>query len=171
MLRFLQVWTDHLVRASAVIAALALIGIVITILVDVAGRNLLGAPLRGTQDLVQVALIIIIFGSVALVDRKDANVAVDLLEHQFSPRLNLVLTVAGRLTGALIFFGIAWTMVDSAAISAMLNLSTNILTIPKAPFQYIIAAFSILAGVSMVLRVVLILLGRDRVLDTLPGDL
>lgn len=171
MLRFLQVWTDHLVRASVVIAALALIGIVATILVDVAGRNLMGAPLRGTQDLVQMALIVIIFGSVAMVDRKDANVAVDLLEHQFSPALNLVLTVTGRLTGALIFFGIAWTMVDSAAISAMLNLSTNILNIPKAPFQYIIAAFSVLAGVSMVLRVMLILLGRDRVLDTLPGDL
>lgn len=171
MLRFLQVWTDHLVRASAVIASLALIGIVATILVDVAGRNLIGTPLRGTQDLVQMALIVIIFGSVAMVDRQDANVAVDLLEHQFSPRLNLVLTVMGRLTGALIFFGIAWTMVDSAAISAMLNLSTNILNIPKAPFQYVIAAFSVLAGVSMVLRVVLILLGRDRVLDTLPGDL
>lgn len=171
MLRFLQVWMDHLVRASAVIAALALIGIVATILFDVAGRNLLGAPLRGTQDLVQVALIVIIFGSVAMVDRKDANVAVDLLEHQFSPILNRVLTVAGRLTGALIFFGIAWTMIDSAAISTMLNLSTNILNIPKAPFQYIIAGFSILTGVSMVLRVVLILLGRDRVLDTLPGDL
>jgi TRAP-type C4-dicarboxylate transport system permease small subunit len=170
-MRLLQVWTDHLIRLSAIIASLALVGIVATILFDVAGRNLLGAPLRGTQDLVQVALIIIIFGSVAIVDRQDSNVAVDLFEHQYSPMLNRILTAAGRLTGALIFFGIAWTMVDSAAISSMLNLSTNILNIPKAPFQYIIAGFSVLAGVTMVLRVILILRGHDRVLDTLPGDL
>ncbi|MDX1267903.1 MAG: TRAP transporter small permease, partial [Oceanisphaera sp.] len=142
-----------------------------TILIDVAGRNFLSAPLRGTQNLVQVALIVIIFGSVAMVDRQDANVAVDLLEPQFSPGFNRVLTAVGRLIGALIFFGIAWTMVDSATISRMLNLSTNILNIPKAPFQYVIAAFSVLAGITMVLRVILILLGRDRVLDTLPGDL
>ena len=147
----LRRWLDRLINIAAIMASVVLVAIVMAILADVAGRNLLNAPLRGTQDLMQVALIIIIFGAVAMVDRQDANIAVDLLEPKFSPLLNRSLNLIGRWLGALIFFGIAWAMVDSATISKLLNLGTNILNIPKAPFQYLISACSLLTAVSMVL--------------------
>ncbi|MFC3851911.1 TRAP transporter small permease [Salinispirillum marinum] len=147
----LRRWLDRLINIAAIMASVVLVAIVMAILADVAGRNLLNAPLRGTQDLMQVALIIIIFGAVAMVDRQDANIAVDLLEPKFSLLLNRSLNLIGRWLGALIFFGIAWAMVDSASISKLLNLGTNILNIPKAPFQYLIAVCSLLTAVSMVL--------------------
>jgi TRAP-type C4-dicarboxylate transport system permease small subunit len=66
--------------------------------------------------------------------------------------LNRLSDVISPLLGALIFFGIAWTVWESAVLSRMLNLSTNILYLPKAWFQYVMVVMSIITGVAMLLR-------------------
>ena len=78
---------DRLVWFSAGIAALALLFEVIVILVDVVGRAL-GRPLYGSLDMVTMAMVILVFGAMALCDRRGGHVAVDLLQSFFSERLN-----------------------------------------------------------------------------------
>lgn len=152
---------DRLIGLSATIGAVALVAVMVTILVDVAGRAM-GSPLYGSQDIVTMAMVILVFGGMALCDREGGHIAVDLLEARFSPRLNRLIDIVAALTGAVIFGFIAWAVWDSAKLSQMLNLSTNLLRLPKAWFQWALAGFSVLAALGLLLRAAeLALSGRD----------
>ena len=163
---------DLLIEAAAAIGALALLVEVAVILVDVVGRAL-GAPLFGSQDITTMAMVVLVFGPMALCDRLGGHVAVDLLEQRFPPALNRAIDIAVALLGAAIFLALAWAVWDSAVLSAMLNLSTNLLRLPKAWFQYALIAFSLIAALGLALRAAeLAISGRDvRPREGgLPGD-
>ena len=142
---------DRLVWFSAGIAALALLFEVIVILIDVVGRAF-GRPLFGSLDLVTMAMVVLVFGAMALCDRRGGHVAVDLLQSFFPERLNRYIDALSALLGAIIFVTLAWAVYASSKISLMLNLSTNLLELPKAWFQYALICFAMAAALSMVLR-------------------
>ena len=152
---------DRLIGLSATIGAVALVGIMVTILIDVVGRAM-GSPLYGSQDIITMSMVILVFGGMALCDRQGGHIAVDLLEPRFPPGLNRLIDIVVALTGAVIFAFIAWAVWDSAKLSQMLNLSTNLLRLPKAWFQWALAGFSVLAALGLLLRALeLGLSGRD----------
>ena len=142
---------DRLIGLSATLGAVALVAVMVTILIDVVGRAL-GSPLYGSQDIVTMSMVILVFGGMALCDRHGGHIAVDLLEPRFPPRVNRLIDIVVALTGALIFAFIAWAVWDSAKLSQMLNLSTNLLRLPKAWFQWALAGFSVLAALGLLLR-------------------
>jgi TRAP-type C4-dicarboxylate transport system permease small subunit len=152
---------DALIALAAAIGALGLLVVGAAILVDVIGRAF-GHPLYGSQDLMTMGMVIVVFGGMALCDRSGGHVSVDLLEQRFSPALNRGIDIASAALGAVIFAMLAWAVLDSARISVMLNLSTNLLQLPKAWFQYALAALSVLTAAGMALRAAeLALTGRD----------
>jgi TRAP-type C4-dicarboxylate transport system permease small subunit len=152
---------DRLIGLSATIGAVALIAVMVAILIDVVGRAF-GRPLYGSQDVVTMAMVILVFGGMALCDRQGGHIAVDLLEPRFSERLNRLIDIVVALVGATIFAFIAWAVWDSAKLSQMLNLSTNLLRLPKAWFQWALAGFSVLAALGLLLRAAeLAISGRD----------
>ncbi|PYE84574.1 TRAP transporter small permease [Pseudoroseicyclus aestuarii] len=142
---------DRLIGLSALIGSVALIVQVSVILVDVLGRYF-GAPLRGAQDVSTMAMTVLVFGGMALCDRLGGHISVDLLEPRFPAWLNRASDIASALLGAAIFAGIAWTVYDSARLSLMLNLRSNIIDLPKAWFQWGVCAFSGLTALAMLLR-------------------
>lgn len=157
----LRALADRLIGLSATIGVLGLYLEVGVILVDVIGRAA-GRPLFGSQDIVTMAMVIVVFGGMALCDRQGGHVAVDLLERRFPRRLNRAIDVIAAALGAVIFAMIAWAVFESAKLSVMLNLSTNLLALPKAWFQWALAGFAGLTAAGMALRAVeLAVRGRD----------
>jgi TRAP-type C4-dicarboxylate transport system permease small subunit len=150
---------ERLIGLSAFVGTLGLIAEVAVILTDVIGRYF-GTPLRGAQDVSTMGLVLIVFGGMALCDRLGGHIAVDVLEPAFPPWLNRAGDIASALLGALVFAGIAWTLVQSAALSRMLHLATNIIYLPKAWFQYAAIAMSLITAFGMLLRAVTLALGR-----------
>lgn len=142
---------DRLVDLATFIGGLGLVFVTGIILIDVTGRAF-GAPLTGAQDLSQMALVIVVFGGMAYCDRIGGHVAVDVFAPAFGMRFNRLLDIVALLLGTAIFAGIAWTVWQSAALSQMLHLSTNILQLPKAKFQWALAAFALLTSLAMFLR-------------------
>ncbi|WP_209017571.1 TRAP transporter small permease [Roseibium aggregatum] len=142
---------DRLIGLSAIFGSIGLIIEVVVILVDVTGRYF-GAPLTGAQDISQMTMVIVVFGGMALCDKLGGHISVDVFEHVFPPRLLWFGDVIGPLLGAVIFCGIAWTVWESAALSRMLNLATNIIYLPKAWFQYVMVVLSLITAFGMVLR-------------------
>lgn len=163
MLRNLTKLADGATSLSAAIGALGLIAEVVIILIDVIGRAL-GKPLYGSQDLVTMTMILLVFGAMALCDKRGGNIAVDLFERHYPPALNHAIDILSALIGAAIFTALAWAVLASAKLSVMLNLSTNLLNLPKAWFQWALCAFALIAALSMILRAVdLLLRGRQPV--------
>jgi TRAP-type C4-dicarboxylate transport system permease small subunit len=142
---------DRLISLSAIFGALALTLVAVVVLIDVIGR-LFGAPLGGAQDILQMFMVIIVFGGMALCGQQGGHIAMDVFEDHFPARMNRWLGIIALLLGALIFAGIAWAVIESARISQMLNLATNIIGLPKAFFQWALTGFAILTSVSMLLQ-------------------
>ncbi|MBE3639250.1 TRAP transporter small permease [Mangrovicoccus algicola] len=150
-MRALRRAADALTGFAALVATIGLVFEVVVILADVAGRAL-HAPLTGAQDLSQMTMVIVVFGAMALCDRQGGHVAVDILEPAFPAWLNRACDIAWAAAGAVIFTAIAWAVLDSAALSRMLNLSTNILHLPKDWFQTAMAGLCLIAAFGMALR-------------------
>ncbi|NNE87687.1 MAG: TRAP transporter small permease [Silicimonas sp.] len=161
MLAQLRIWADRLIGLSANIGALGLLVEVVVILIDVVGRAF-GSPLFGSQDIITMGMTVLVFGAMAMCDRNGGHIAVDLLERRYPSWLNRWIDICAAVLGAVIFAFIAWAIIDSAKLSVMLNLSTNLLRLPKAWFQWGLAGFSVLTALGMLLRAAeLFLSGRD----------
>lgn len=158
---------DMLIHVAAAIGALALIGELGVILADVVGRYF-GAPLRGAQDLSTMGLAVLVFGGMALCDRLGGHVSVDVFERKFPDWLNRGSDIVSAALGAAVFAGIAWTVWESAGLSQMLNLKTNIIDLPKWWFQWAVVAFSLITALGMALRCVELLLGAPRPTHAAP---
>ena len=163
---------DGLIGLSATIGALGLFVETIVILIDVIGRAF-GSPLFGSQDVITMTMVIVVFGGMALCDRVGGHIGVDIFERRYPAAMNRAIDVASALLGAVIFAGIAWAVWDSSKISQMLNLSTNLLELPKAWFQWALSGFSVLTALGLALRAVeLVVTGRDvRKEDVTTRDL
>ncbi len=152
---------DRLISLSAVIGAMGLFVEVIVTLVDVIGRAF-GSPLYGSQDITTMTMVIVVFGGMALCDRNGGHIAVDIFERRYPNWLNRAVDILSALLGSVIFFGIAYSVLDSAKISVMLNLNTNLLNLPKAWFQWALAGFSVMTALGLLLRAAeLTFSGRD----------
>ena len=160
----LRLWVDRLIGLSAAIGAIGLIAEVLVILTDVVGRYF-GAPLTGAQDISQMGMVLIVFGGMALCDRVGGHVSVDVFEPAFPRWLVCWGNAVAAFLGAAIFLGIAWAVFESAALSRMLNLSTNIINLPKAHFQYAVCALSVVTAAAMILRGVETIRGIYQPLD------
>jgi TRAP-type C4-dicarboxylate transport system permease small subunit len=152
---------DRLIGLSALIGGLCLMGLVGVIIADVVGRAL-GSPLFGSQDMITMGMAILVFGGMALCDRSGGHIAVDLLEPRFPAAMNRAIDIIAAVAGTVIFLMIAYTLHESAKLSEMLNISTNLLRLPRAWFQWGGAALSIITALGMALRAVeLVVSGRD----------
>ncbi|SFP18447.1 TRAP transporter small permease [Tranquillimonas alkanivorans] len=161
MVATLRRTADRLIHLAAVIGAVALIVELGVILVDVVGRYF-GAPLTGAQDISTMTLAVLVFGAMALCDRTGGHISVDVFERRFPEWLNRAGDIVGAALGAAVFAGIAWTVWESAGLSQMLNLRTNIIDLPKWWFQWAVVVFSVITALGMVLRFVELCLGGPR---------
>lgn len=146
-------WADRLINLSAFFGIIGLIVEVVVILVDVIGRNF-AAPLNGALDISKMAMVLIVFGGMALCDKVGGHISVDIFENIFPKMLIKIGDVFSPILGAAIFLILAWTMWESAVLSRMLNLATNIIYLPKAWFQYVVIVMCIITAIGMLLRAV-----------------
>lgn len=151
MLSLLRKVADSLIVVSATIGGIGLFFEVVLILSDVVLR-FFGSPLVGAQDLSQMAMTILVFGGMALCDKLGGHVAVDIFEGSFPAWVNRVGDIFSAFLGAGIFACLAWTIYESAKLSIMLNLATNIISLPKHYFQWAICLFSAITAFAMFLR-------------------
>jgi TRAP-type C4-dicarboxylate transport system permease small subunit len=151
MLSLLRKVADGLIGLSAMIGAIGLFFEVVIILADVVMR-FFGAPIIGAQDLSQMAMTFVVFGGMALCDKIGGHVAVDILERSFPRWLNRLSNIVSVFLGSAIFACLAWTIYESAKLSIMLNLATNIISLPKHYFQWGVSILSVITAFAMFLR-------------------
>ncbi len=161
MLTTIRKLADRVISLSAAVGALGLIFIMLVLLADVIGRAF-GSPMYGSHDIITMSMTIVVFGAMAICDRSGGHIAVDLFERVYPSLLNRLIDIVSAMLGAVIFVAIAYAVNESAKLSAMLNLSTNLLRLPKVWFQNGLSLFALLTAIGMLLRALeLIFSGRD----------
>lgn len=158
---------EILVRTSALMGTIGLMAAGGVVIVDIVGRYF-GSPLRGAQDISTMAMVILVFGGMALCDRNGGHIAVDIFEPAMPGWMKTASDLVSDVLGAAIFLGLALTIWESAGLSRLLNLATNIINLPKAWFQYAAVVMSGITALGILLRAVLTLAGRNP--RRLPKD-
>lgn len=109
-----------------------------------------------------MTMVFVVFAGMTICDRTGGHIAIDVFERFFSNRFNRAIDALSAALGAIIFLAIAWTVYESAKLSVMLNLATNLLDLPKVWFQWALCALAVMTSLGMALRAVeLGFSGRD----------
>lgn len=101
-----------------------------------------------------MTMVMLVFGGMALCDRGGGHIAVDLFERYYPAWMNWLIDVFSAALGAVIFIALTWSVWESAKLSVMLNLSTNMLYLPKVWFQLALCGFALLTAAALALRAV-----------------
>lgn len=152
------------VKPEALLAALGgvlLLGLMGMTVVDVIGRYLFNAPLRGAAELTELILAAIIFLGLVAVSLSEGQVTVDLVTDRMPARWHpWRLAATGLLSGAVLAL-VAWRIWVYAGQIGGYGGSTTNLGIPIAPLGYfcaICAAAGALLSVVLPLRRLALLL-------------
>ncbi len=121
---------------------------------DVVGRKLAGAvplaaPVRGSYELTEFALIIIIFCSVGYTQLRRGHISINIITSRLSARAQAIMNATTTLMGVVLFAFVAWqSIVYAGRLYDGGNVSA-VLLIPQYPFAIIVAVGSIIFCISM----------------------
>ena len=153
MLNKLSITIHNVVRLFSWLGALAASATVIVIIINILGRFLFKSPLHGTIELVELMTVLVVYSVLPYTELYKRHVHVELLVSQFSGRVKDYIAAIMSFAGTVFFLVMSW----QAAKLAWENISptvreTDTLSIPFAPFVFMIAIGSLLLGLEMLLR-------------------
>lgn len=140
---------DVLGRVLGLLSALPLALIVVLTFADVFARYLFAAPIRGSVEIIQYAMALVIFSALPLVTRMRGHVTVSLIDSLVRGRvaqLRQVLCDALSLAALLL---VTWRLWEQAASDAASSTRTVVLGLPQAPLAYVLCAFGAMSSAIM----------------------
>lgn len=126
------------------IGAVSLLILMVTVFIDVVGRNLFNTPLPWGTELLEMVLALMIFAIYPLLALGFGHITVDLI--QVRPGLRAVQRVLSGAIGAVVFALIAWCMGRQALRAADYGEATPLLNVPLA---WVLGGIGALAAVSV----------------------
>ncbi|MCX7140101.1 MAG: TRAP transporter small permease [Proteobacteria bacterium] len=122
-----------------VVAGVLLFCMMSVTFVDVVLRYIFNAPLRGSFEVTELMLVVLIFAALPLVSRREEHVVMDFLDRHIGPRLYRFLRALEHVVSAAVMGGIGWLLWQRASKLAAYGDTTSVLRIQLAPFVYAIA--------------------------------
>ncbi len=146
--------TEIAVTASAYVAGVVLVLLMLLTTADVAGRYIWNSPITGVFDLTHFAVLIMTFLGLAYCGFQRGHVAIELLFDRFSRPVRRVLNRAINLVGAILFTVIAWRSLVQSVDVREFGEASQLVEIPFFPFYWLLAFGALLFAAVMALRVV-----------------
>jgi len=123
--------------------------------VDVFQRYVVGASIRGSFEITELMMVVLIFAGLPLVSLKGDHVAVDLLDHVLPEAVRRVLRVTAHLVCGAALLGMSWLLWRKAGQVVEYGDVTAALRITLWPFVYFMSGLSFVTALIhfyMVLR-------------------
>ena len=147
-------------------ACLALAAMMLLTVADVAGRHVLGRPLPGAVELVQYAMVIVvfaglivlllagipIFAGLPVVTRDGRHISLGVLAGWLSPSWQHAQRRVVSLVCAVILSAQAWIVFETAQVMRAQQDVIGFLNLPVHPAAYAISLLSLLAAVAVLLH-------------------
>jgi len=142
--RFLERFANPLSRITDIIGRGILALMVLLITADVVMRYFFNSPIKGSYELVQFMLSMIVFLGLAFMQTKKGHVSISLLTSKLSSSQRSVIGSATYLLCLITFALVSWRCILQAETLRISNTSSDVLSIPNFPFMYIVAFGSIM---------------------------
>lgn len=133
-------------------ACLALAAMMLLTVADVAGRHVLGRPLPGAVELVQYAMVIVVFAGLPVVTRDGRHISLGVLAGWLSPSWQHAQRRVVSLVCAVILSAQAWIVFEIAQVMRAQQDVIGFLNLPVHPAAYAISLLSLLAAVAVLLH-------------------
>jgi len=145
VIRFVSRWLGYI--------AAVILGIMMMLtVVDVFFRYILNAPLTGAIEVSELLMVVLVFPALGWIAIERSHIRVDLLVSTWPPRVQLIVEIIILLLTLGTFLIITW---QSILESREVDMTTSLLSIPEAPFHWIMTggfAMLCLAIVSLVVE-------------------
>ena len=141
-----KLWERRADALLGVAASAILFLMMLLTFVDVVGRYLFSAPVRGGFEVTELMLLVLIFAGLPLVSRADEHVTMDFIDKLFGERGRQRVQRTAHAACAAVMFGLTWLVWIKANRIAAYNDATDVLRIPYGPFVYFMAVMIALAG-------------------------
>jgi TRAP-type C4-dicarboxylate transport system permease small subunit len=132
------------------IAGLMLIAIMLMTMVDVIGRTAFNSPFRGTVELTQMAMVVVVYLGLGYAAHEDDHISVDVVDSQIGPRMRLAVAVFTGSFGAVVIGLLTWNLYRFAGRLDVGGYTTAVLRIPQGP----VALVAVVGGVMLVLALI-----------------
>jgi TRAP-type C4-dicarboxylate transport system permease small subunit len=116
-------------------------------------RKALNAPIKGAEDLMVLALVVLVAFAIPFGARIGAHIEIEVLETAMSRGFARISLLAMKLLGALILAIMSWRLWDSGANAASFGESSQTLLISYAPFYYVLSVWVALYGAVLLLEI------------------
>lgn len=123
---------------------------VVLTFIDVVGRYVLSAPLRGSLELIEFCMALVIFTALPLVTRSGGHVTVGIFEGRGSPLARRLLSLVCDGLGALALGIMCWRLWVHADAARETGARTMVLGLPEAYLGYSMALLAGLSGLILV---------------------
>lgn len=130
--------------------------------VDVVGRYVFNRPLRGSLELTEIFMTVMIFAGLPLVTAKGGHVTVDITDVFIPPRLKAWLELIVEVVCAAALGVLAWRLAIKAEQLATYGDTTAVLLFPLSPLAWFMAFGMALTALAMALRAVTLMPSRAR---------
>ncbi len=130
----------------SLIAAAVLFGMMALTFVDVVLRYVFNAPLRGSFEITELMMVVLIMAGLPLVSRQEEHVVLDVFDALMSARLRRFLRLLVNLVCSAAMAGMGALMWAKAGQIAGYGDTTAALKITLAPYVYLMAALIFLTA-------------------------
>jgi TRAP-type C4-dicarboxylate transport system permease small subunit len=133
----------RLLWSAALVAGVAVLGMMAMTAADVFMRYVFNAPLGSTVDVTQMAMVVAVFFALAHCGWTGGHVVVDVVAGVLPRVLLRPIAVATDLVGTALMLGIAWQSVVAAVDYAETGEVSFTIQVPLYPFLAVVAAGSL----------------------------
>jgi TRAP-type C4-dicarboxylate transport system permease small subunit len=104
-------------------------------------RKALNAPIKGAEDLMVLALVVIVAFAIPFGGRTGAHIEIELLEAAMPKAFARLSLLAMKALGAVILGVMSWRLFDAGASAGEFGESSQMLLISFGPFYYLLSAW------------------------------
>lgn len=140
---------DRVDRVLGVLTSIPLVLIVLLTFADVFARYLFARPIRGSVEIIQYAMAMVIFTALPIITRHRGNVTVSLVDRFLKGRAQRLQRVFCDALSMVALGLVTWRLWDQAASDLQGHTRTVVLGLPQAPLAWAMCAFAALATLVM----------------------
>jgi TRAP-type transport system small permease protein len=124
------------------LVAVLIFAIMALTVVDVVGRYLFNAPVRGSIEAIELMLGLLVYMAIPLASARAEHIRIDLLDYLLGPRARKVQRLIGNGASAVVMAFITWRLYERGAQFAQFRDTSSHLGVPLAPVAWVMAAFA-----------------------------